>query len=70
MSTPAPKGTWPELVGMDVDEAARIIRAERPDHRVELCGDGTVISAVVDGGRIAVFYDTATRTVKLPLRIG
>ena len=64
------KFSWPELVGTDVDVAARIIRAERPDHRVELCGDGTVITAVVDGGRIAVFYDSATRMVRHAPHIG
>lgn len=60
-------GAWPELVGLDVDEAARIIRA---DLRVGLCGDGAVITAVMDGGRVAVWYDSTTRLVRSEPRIG
>ena len=64
------RGAWPELVGLDVDEAARIIRADRPDLRVELCGDGAAITAVMDGGRVAVWYDSTTRLVRTEPRIG
>ena len=70
MTTLRRKFSWPELVGTDMDEAARIIRAERPDCRVQLCGTGTVITAVVDGSRIAVFYDTATGIVRHAPHIG
>lgn len=58
------KTTWPECVGMNGDEAVRLIRGERPDLNVQLTSYGDVIAAERDASFVRVFVRNADFTVK------
>jgi len=59
------KKEWPELVGLDVDAAASVVEAERPDMlMVQPTREGAIVAIdVVAARRVRLWYDPASRLV-------
>ena len=65
------KVEWPELVGIDVQAAVRVIEAERPDLIVvNPVRDGSIVSMDFAVRRVRVFYSVETGKVVRTPRIG
>ncbi|SEM03432.1 serine protease inhibitor [Streptacidiphilus jiangxiensis] len=57
------KTSWPELTGLDVVEAEQVVRRERPDLNIAVCGPGTFLTADYRKDRLVLRYDPETRCV-------
>jgi hypothetical protein len=64
------KSAWPELVGVDVEEAERVVRAERPDLVVEARPAGLAWATTDRPERVQVMYNATTGRVTQEPRIG
>lgn len=70
MSTSAGIRAWPELVGLDVHEAKRILESRTP-HRIELVrAPDAVVSEIVDIERIRLIHDPNSMRVTETPRVG
>jgi len=54
---------WTDFVGPDLDEAFRVLRAERPDMDVRPVPLGSAVSADHREHRLRLWYDEGSRTV-------
>lgn len=69
MSTSSGIRAWPELVGLDVNEAKRILESRAP-HRLELVRSPDAVSATFDAERIRLIYDPNSMRVTETPRVG
>ena len=66
-----PKTSWPEVVGMGLLLAARKIRGDRADVRLEVYRVGTAVEPGHDDHRVRIFVNIdATYTVALTPFVG
>ncbi|MBC3839191.1 hypothetical protein GXW82_00230 [Streptacidiphilus sp. 4-A2] len=61
---------WPELVGVDIDEAVSKILSEREDLQVQPVPATYAVTADYRTDRVRVRFDEATRTVSRTPCIG
>ena len=64
------KTSWPELEGMDVDQAVQLIKEENTDLTVHKIEEGSMVTADYRTDRVRVFYNVDTNTVAGTPRIG
>ena len=61
---------WPELVGVDVDEAVQSLREAAPALNVWPVASGSGVTADRRTDRVRLWFEEATRTVSRVPRIG
>jgi hypothetical protein len=54
---PSPKHTWPELIGMTVDEARHVVQQECPECGIEVRNEGGMMTLEYVHTRIRIFVD-------------
>jgi hypothetical protein len=61
------KTSWPELLGMPVNEAVAAIELERPDMLMVVpTPEGKIVSADMAARRVRVWHDTEMRVTRIP----
>ena len=66
----AKTGSWPMLVGKDVDAAVAQIKSERPKLKVHKLPKDSMVTKDWRMDRVRVFYDTATNKVTRAPMVG
>jgi hypothetical protein len=61
---------WPELLGVDIDEAVQKLRAAEPKLNVIPVESGSVVTANYRTDRVWLWFDKETRSVAHTPRIG
>ncbi|GAA1102601.1 serine protease inhibitor [Nocardiopsis composta] len=61
--SPRCEGSWPDLVGMDADEAMRLLQEEDPGLSVSVVPEGTPATADFQCGRVRLSTDPDDGTV-------
>ncbi len=61
---------WPELLGVDIDEAVQKLRAAEPKLNVIPVESGSVVTANYRTDRVWPWFDKETRSVAHTPRIG
>ncbi|WP_037603451.1 serine protease inhibitor [Streptacidiphilus rugosus] len=64
------KSAWPELVGVDVEEAEQVVRAERPDVVVEARLAGMARATGYRPERVRLIYNATTGRITQEPHIG
>lgn len=60
------KTSWPEVVGMTIEEAKKVILKDKPDAEIEVCPLGASVSEDLRFNRVRIFVDTVAQ----PPRVG
>jgi hypothetical protein len=64
----AAKTSWPELLGVHVDEAIAIIERERPDMlMVTPTPEGRIVSADIAARRVRIWHGPDRRVTRVPV---
>lgn len=62
----SPKEAWPDLVGLDVAEAEKRIKNDRPGIRIQVVPQGHFVTMDFDVGRVRLYIDSSDKIAKLP----
>lgn len=65
----APKTTWPEVVGMTVEEAERKIREDKPGVQFQVVPQDGFVTMDFNPRRVRLFVDSERKVSRAP-RIG
>nr|ABK22457.1 unknown [Picea sitchensis]ABR16187.1 unknown [Picea sitchensis] len=63
----APRGTWPEVVGISGEDAKKKIEAEYPDLKVLIMSENSIFTADYNVKRVRVFVDSNGKVTKTPI---
>ena len=56
------KTSWPELVGLSVEEAKKVILKDKPDADIVVLPVGSIVTADYRPDRVRIFVDTVAQT--------
>ncbi|KAK3122731.1 hypothetical protein QOZ80_8AG0617380 [Eleusine coracana subsp. coracana] len=56
------KGSWPEVVGMLVEEAGKVIKKDMPEANIRALPLGSAVTLELRPDRVRIFVDTVTAT--------
>jgi hypothetical protein len=57
-----PKTSWPEVVGLSVEEAKKVILKDKPDADVVVLPVGSPVTMDYRTNRVRIFVDTVAQT--------
>ncbi|XP_066363866.1 subtilisin-chymotrypsin inhibitor-2B-like [Miscanthus floridulus] len=57
-----PKTSWPEVVGLSVEEAKKVILKDKPDADVVVLPTGSPVTMDYRPNRVRIFVDTVAQT--------
>ena len=56
------KMSWPEVVGLSIEEAKKVILKDKPDADIVVLPVGTIVTPVYHPDRVRIFIDTVAET--------
>ena len=59
------KTSWPELVGLSVEEAKKAILKDKPDADIVVLPVGSIVTADYRPDRVRIFVDTVAETPRV-----
>ncbi|XP_066363817.1 subtilisin-chymotrypsin inhibitor-2B-like [Miscanthus floridulus] len=57
-----PKTSWPEVVGLSVEEAKKVILKDKPDADIIVLPTGSPVTMDYRPNRVRIFVDTVAQT--------
>jgi len=57
-----PKTSWPEVVGLSVEEAKKVILKDKPDADIVVLPTGSPVTMDYCPNRVRIFVDTVAQT--------
>ncbi|CAD6273291.1 unnamed protein product [Miscanthus lutarioriparius] len=57
-----PKTSWPEVVGLSVEEAKKVIHKDKPDADIVVLPTGSPVTMDYRPNRVRIFVDTVAQT--------
>ncbi|CAD6273292.1 unnamed protein product [Miscanthus lutarioriparius] len=57
-----PKTSWPEVVGLSVEEAKKVILKDKPDADIVVLPTGSPVTLEYRPNRVRIFVDTVAQT--------
>jgi len=57
-----PKTSWPEVVGLSVEEAKKVILKDKPDADIVVLPTGSPVTLDYRPNRVRIFVDTVAQT--------
>ncbi|XP_066363815.1 subtilisin-chymotrypsin inhibitor-2B-like [Miscanthus floridulus] len=57
-----PKTSWPEVVGLSVEEAKKVILEDKPDADIVVLPTGSPVTMDYRPNRVRIFVDTVAQT--------
>jgi len=57
-----PKTSWPEVVGLSVEEAKKVILKDKPDADIVVLPTGSPVTMDYRPNRVHIFVDTVAQT--------
>ena len=57
-----PKTSWPEVVGLSVEEAKKVILKDKPDADIVVLPVGSPVTSDYRPNRVRIFVDTVAET--------
>jgi hypothetical protein len=57
-----PKTSWPEVVGLSVEEAKKVILKDKPDADIVVLPTGSPVTMDYRPNRVRIFVDTVAQT--------
>ncbi|CAD6273286.1 unnamed protein product [Miscanthus lutarioriparius] len=57
-----PKTSWPEVVGLSVEEAKKVILKDKPDADIVVLPTGSPVTMDYRPNRVRIFVDTIAQT--------
>ena len=56
------KTSWPEVVGLTIEEAKKVILKDKPDADIVVLPVGSIVTADYRPDRVRIFVDTVAQT--------
>jgi len=60
-----PKTSWPEVVGLSVEEAKKVILKDKPDADIVVLPTGSPVTMDYRPNRVRIFVDTVAQTPRV-----
>lgn len=64
-STGGKKTSWPEVVGMPVEEAEKVIKKDMPEANIVVLASGSLVTLDLRSDRVRIFVDTVTEAPRV-----